>query len=912
MAELIRDRDGALIAANIAMTSHFDAIGRVHFRSGSLTARAAARFAIIQEAFLKGHLMAPSPPVLAALSLILFDGIAVESDLALALASLDQIYRWGGQNCLDWTDSIGRQNRRFIGPITQAVLALPRKTAIDVGATLQKLDLWLKDFVRSPNRSYSLELLSLDAQAWLRERLPDPLFAHCICKAPITALSRLTLARHESRLALSPAAGEPAEEPSSRALACAMDSYFASRRDDQGGWFIAELVQSCRRKRALSNAEDKQRMLRECDALASRDIDIAPTGGLILAWVIDLLQSGTRTKFRLKAITPAKYVSIAAKRLWDTFRGQDVEELSATDFQRIYLGMMDGLSNAQKRTLASALSSWHFFLSCWFDVAPLYRSLHRWVPISAPKANIIWPHEMEMIRNWLITPMPDVRHHAQLRVAFEIASSIRIRATELLNLRLQNLHFSPSSLTVEIATKAADGGVKTLAAYRRDQTHSAAGVAMIKAWCQRREHEGAYPGDYLFGDPHRPEVKYASGLLYADLNRLLKAATGDSTIAMHALSHTRISIDWSALAQQDSPIDLNPFERESVDAGHASAATGFACYFHLFEAWLRASLDQGIHTHYCTWSCISERVAKNADAYRQARSRSRRQNASLSREAFAQDFIKQACPVLLLPSASEGVALSEARNPIAPAPPKPFSLSAILDVLNDIEAGHSAEAIALRSDRSVGEIAEVALAAIEALQGIGELDWRKVTPIAKHAVLELHRCLQTGIRERIQFKRAGQPKASLFYDLIASGRQPEIIASGIDAWQRGYRGGYLSLEQASTTQHILALLDAAGYPRHLILIRGIPPLERTVMAAFRAGNLGLPEWGSTQARPGRPKAYLILASHSPVPGNGKLVGNAALGMGGVHAVMFAAAVQRRVVMRWNPPQLSAQDIYAQE
>ena len=93
------------------------------------------------------------------------------------------------------------------------------------------------------------------------------------------------------------------------------------------------------------------------------------------------------------------------------------------------------------------------------------------------------------------------------------------------------------------------------------------------------------------------------------------------------------------------------------------------------------------------------------------------------------------------------------------------------------------------------------------------------------------------------------------------------------------------------------MLDAADFPRSAIIIRGIEAFKRPLMAAFRVGKPGLPCWETTQARPGRPKAYLVLASHSSHKTNTQLVGNAGLGMGGVHALMFAAAVHRRMTSR---------------
>lgn len=892
MTVLIRDRDEALASANIAIACHHDTIGRVHFRSAPLTSYAAGRFAKLQQAFLKGHLAAPSPILHAALSLVLFEGISTKADLSSALNSLNQMYRWDGCVYLDWLDPVGRQNRRHLSSITQAILALPRPAGIDAQAILQALEKFLQDVVCGPSRTYSLEVFLLDAQAWLYEHLPLPLFSHCIGKAPITALNRSTLARHESAQALLSRMAE--QETDSSAFASAIGGYFAANQENHGSWFIDEFVRICRRKRTLSNADDKQRMLSDCKAMTSRVADSSPMSALILAWIIDLLESGTRTKMHLKAITPAKYVGCAAKRLWEAFRGKDIETITHTEFLNIYQAMMDGLSSSQKRTLASALNSWHFFLNCWFGVPPLYRSLHRWVPVIAPKANVVWPHEMEVIRAWLAEPMPDARLQGQLRVAFEIACCVRIRANELLNLRLQNIHCDEASVTIEIATKTVDGGVKTPAGFRRANVESAESVALIKAWCEQRLREGAFPSDYLFGDPYRPDTKYAPGPLYAHLNFSLKAATGDTSLALHALSHTRISMDWFNAAFETPGADINPFERESIVAGHASPATGFTSYFHLFEAWLHSCLDQEIQKHFSAWACIRSWVGKTPDAYRQARSRARRQDPALTKEAFAARLTQASCPVLLLPRASDGIALQEPTNPLVPMPPKPLTLAATIDILNDIAFGHSVKAIALRSNRTPEEIDGLGRIALDVMRDIGEVDRRRGPPTAYQAVLELQVCLQSGRHNNLQFQRVGQAKVGHLYDLIASGRQAEIVDRGIDAWERCYRHGYVSLDPVGAAAPFIAMLDAADFPRSAIVIRGIEPLKRPVMAAFRAGKPGLPHWESIQARPGRPKVYLTLASYAPDQTHGRSIGNAGIGMGGVHALLFAAAVRRRM------------------
>lgn len=250
--------------------------------------------------------------------------------------------------------------------------------------------------------------------------------------------------------------------------------------------------------------------------------------------------------------------------------------------------------------------------------------------------------------------------------------------------------------------------------------------------------------------------------------------------------------------------------------------------------------------------------------------------------------------MLLLPCASEGIALCEATSPITPPPPKPLRLSAVLDILHDIASGHSPEAIALRSDRSVKEIGELGRVAIDVLQRIGEVDRCKTLPSTDHAVLELQACLQSSVREHIQFQRVGQAKVAHIYNLIASGLHPEIVAQGTDAWERCYQHGYVSLDRVGSAFPFVTMLNAADFPLYLMCIRGTVALERTLVSAFRANSTGTPRWESVQGRPGRPKAYLSLASQSHEQSGSTLVGNAALGMGGVHALMFAAAVRRRL------------------
>ena len=882
------ERDAALVPKNIAIQLLRDPAGRLHWRSAKLTSYAASRFTGLQVAFLDGGLTAPTRGALAALSLILLDGIANRDDLERALAGVDHLHWWNERVCLTWDDSIGRHNRRFLSPITQSVLALPTTEKLESAAVMEQIDALLRSAIRSAKRTYSLELLLLDAQAWLLETVPGPLFAHCTGHAPISALPLSALARQEAKLALAPeTAGQPVRKTND-GFARALGNYFDHGQGNEGGFVIDELISTCRRDRSPSDSSERQRMLKDCSTLLSLNQSIGPIPGLVLAWAYDLLESGTRTKTRVRAATASKYIAALARPLLEAFRDLDIESLPLQSYREIYLGMMEGGTDSKKRTLASAISSWHHFLSCWFEVPPLYPSLHKLVPAARPKANLLWQHELDQVAAWLDEPIQDDRHRSQLKVAFGIARAIRIRAGELLSLRLRNFHFEPGRMTIEIATPARDGGVKTPSGVRRAAVECADGIATIQAWHARRVAEGGLKNDYLFGDPYRPDRRYQPGLLYADLNRLLKAATGDRTIALHALSHTRISFDWDRARRERRAADIDPIERESVLAGHASPATGFATYFHFSEGWLRDSLDARLSLLFTRWPCIRDRVGKSHEAFRQARSRCRRADPAATDEAFATRKIAEAAPCLLIPHVANVISLTTATNPLVASPWQPLTLKATLDILHDIRHGYPAEAIVARSGRPSAEIEKLARQAIVILQRIGEADPKIPAVTLANPLRELSQRLQSSTRHRIQFERTGQAKAALLIDEVETGDRGEVVIRAAAGWESCYRAGYLSLTPPDKAAAIIRLLDKAGSSGSLMVVRGIPQEKDNAMAMFCACHKTLPRWEAVEARRGRPDAYLLLASR-----DGSL-GNAALGTGGIHAVLFAALLVSRI------------------
>ena len=892
----LRPKAGSFDPKNILPTLYVDSVRRVHFRSAPLESYASNRLSKIIDATLKNEIEFPSPAARIAWSLVIFDGIVTRPELENAITNIDSIYRWRGHYCLDYVNIDGRQKRRYLSLFTQAALAAPRTEKITADGVLTELESMLAKLFPRDEGTYSLAILLADAHAWLREHISDPINAHVSGLVPMTSLPRSALARDETGLALLANSNERVASKRHDGFELAIAAYLDQATGDRGGWLVTELTRICRRDRSKRNSDDKKRMLKKCLDLAVHAGESSPISALILAWVIDLIESGTRRKSGLKAITPAKYVGAAANLLWVTFRGKVLEEISSAQFNTIYTQLISGLSSSKARTLASALSSWHFFISTWLDIAPLSASLHKWVSPAPPKANILWSHETAIIRQWLAeTKGADKRAHDQLRIAFEILCGTRIRSNELLNLRMQNLKIVGNVANLEIATHARDGGDKSEAARRRMAIADPAKVAQIQQWLTARGNEGAFPRDYLFGDPHRADRKYRSGHLYVSLLQLFKAATGDPSIGTHALSHTHISFSWLATARAPQELDINPFEEKAAEAGHESPHTGFSSYFHWPEVLLREQLDKAFAAHLDRWPSVASHIALSHEGFRQARARLRQRDTSLDNGMIAMEYVQRAAPLLLVPNASDGVDVVAPRSPLREVVDKKQTLANTLDLLNDVQHGHSPQAIALRSNLSLTDAASVAECAANILQQIDEIPrkWRSSPGSEKKALLSLSTMLNLASGLRIDFSRTGQEKVSFLYDQLTRNLDTEIAKCGIASWIACYENGYLSLEKPSVAVEFIRLLDAATVPRSRMVVRANADLDPTtnagIKAIFHTGVAGMPKFENIKKRNGRPAAYLSITSLLLGINQSKPPGNAALGMTGINALMLAAA-----------------------
>lgn len=895
MSKLTRFPKSSFNPENIKLKGYRGHIGESHIRPSTMTAIADARFAQIQLKYLSGEIDPSDPSLPSAMCLVLFDGVATAGDLKSALSNLADKYKWHDHVRLGWADGIGRQNGRHLSHFTINALAYPCKEDIEVGALLAELDGFLRGAVKLGG-IYGLDLFLLDAQAWLYRVLSGPLLAHCLNTNPIASLPRSALAREEEKLALARQlpAGEPAER---MGFGEALSGYFDSARSGSSEWLVSETMVACRVGKRGSDAQVRRQMLERCFVLARRASDAGRIPSLILAWAIDLIESGTPTKSVIDPTTASKYVQLSAKRIFHAFKNRELEEMRWFEFSEIYENLKAGLNPSQQTSLAAALHSWHHFLSLWLDVEPLRTSLHKGIKPSPPSANLLWPHEIERVSKWLDESDDDDRLQGQLRIAWAIARSVRVRARELIHLQMQNFRWADGVLEIEIATPARFGGLKTPAGRRVAVVAAHEAADQIAEWYARRKKEGALSADFFFGDPARPGRLYKIGVAYYFMNQLIKSATGDPTMSLHTLSHTVITRDGLASMDTDKAVDINQFERNAAAFGHASALTGFGHYFHQPENPLRLALDREIYAQ-LSWSHLRRYIPLGHAAYRQRSSRAKRNGEDQS--AVVGDMLRMAAPSLLSPTAADRVELGEPMQPKLLSKPKPPGINEIIGILSDLSRGEVLDVISLKYCLSPEFTTSVARHGLGVLADLGEVSWQ-----AQYDKDLAHHFLRVGndmdVRKRIGLEKVEHHKLATLIQWLDDHMGDDKARMAVKSWQDCYYKGYLALTNLSRAAGLVDLLDAAGVSRNSVLIRtslsDTDLDERKTRVAieylFMRGNSVPPLWEQVDHRRGRPKAYIALLSQPEGTLHIDSYPNAATAMSGFHAVMLAAAVLAR-------------------
>lgn len=866
-----------------------DRAQRFRFRFGTGVGEAAARVREIQRAVLNGLLDNESDLSRTIGFLILFDGICHLDDLAGSLANLRNAYRFEGQPVLDWLGKDGRQHRRLLSKLTtrtQPWLGVP-PSHDDIHAALSRLT----TLIYSENARPPVKLLQ-DMCAYLSEIMPGALFADVTHLAPITALPRSALARKETLRRLV-ADHQSVPMSGAAAIGAAIDHAMQSTHRKGGVSMVERIIAICLEHSRNNDARDRQNMLKALIAESDRVGQTDGVSALLLAWVIDFVESGGLKERHPRPQTIEKYVRNTLRELHEHLGGLDIFSLPAERFGEIYTQILAHASPGNRTHCLTGLKTWHTFLVECFDAPRLESGLDAEEGPAIPNANVIWPHEIDLLLQWLASSSINERLKEQVDVCIRLTANIRLRAKELFFLRRYNLRRTRDGLEVEVAPLANTGSLKSESARRVQVLHDPESVRRLLAWDHRRQNEGALWNDYLFGDPYHPERAYRIGSTYLLINRLLKAVTGDPSVSLHTLSHT-----WSSHAVLDAlvtpvEIDVPPLEQVATLAGHRSAQTTLTHYFHFPAEAIRFFLDRELAQLKIT-SELAQRWSGVSATTLRKRASDRRVPAQ---KVYWQAIFDAELP-LPVPLAESGIALESPEVPDFLSGRSALNREAVLQAIADRFAGETSDCVASRLGLPVSTIDKIF---ITAQAVIGRLKTRRI----QTRTTTVHRSIRDAVERPvpltelgIDFTRLRQSRWIQVWQHVEALSEEEVSLL-VEAWSGSFDRSYLDLSNDHDRRVIFQFLRSCGVPsNHLaIAIACADPCNQTgeeqsveaSIVRFFERWFGVPPMiDRKMARRSRPAIYLMWSGVSLMEGG--TPASAALSLAGFHAMMLGNAV----------------------
>lgn len=251
------------------------------------------------------------------------------------------------------------------------------------------------------------------------------------------------------------------------------------------------------------------------------------------AFALDLVERGTKRKKNLASTTPSDYLNALADDFHVALNEVRLYGINETTYAEIFRKLVNGSATMSPARIA-ALKALHQFLRAWWQVPPLPTGLLQVEVEANVRANLVWPHEKERLREWLAGDAQADRFVAQLGAALGKLSAMRLCALvnswccALAMFLMKGIIWWWKSHAGCVTAERSHAGGR-----RRVMVCDTTAMAIVRTWLARRAAELAIDQDYLFGQPDRPTELAHAGKMYFWLNRLLKTVTGDENISLH-------------------------------------------------------------------------------------------------------------------------------------------------------------------------------------------------------------------------------------------------------------------------------------------------------------------------------------------------------------------------------------------
>ena len=867
---------------------------RAHFIHASSLGSGAHRFHTFQS-WLLAQEDTPQKASLVLGCLLSFEGIASDTDLRAAYNACSLAARFDHTVRIDWRSENGADSRHLSDFTILMLRGVVDWSPFDVAKTelLQELTRAMPYCDGEVCDPALWDQLLKDGMAWLQTTLPSALYGHVCGANRMTALPRTALARETTQLALKPEVG-PTEQPGSpnhniyiRAFDAAMLGH--ATKSINSSSFVDRLTKALRPPtKGAANAK-RNAVLSNLRSLAVELESVDETCALLYLFALDLTENGTHRKRTLATTTPSDYVGSFAHDFQLLASGKRLYGIDETTYADIYRKLLGNTQHAAPYRVAG-LRAFHLFLRAWWQVPRLPTDVSDVDTDTAVAANIVWPHELSRLNDWLDNMEPH-RFFLQLKAALAIAGHAPIRARELLVLRLINVIDEGDHVVIEVAREIRDGSEKTSEGRRRLTIRDEEAIKPLRAWLTRRADEAATSQDYLFGDPTQDQSLCHAGRLYFWLNRLLKSATGDESISLHTLRHSVASQRFAAMLADEEEHDVNPLDVLANDAGHVGAHITLLNYCHLYEAGLRQALDRGLlalplsYAAVASWSDVKEATLRQRVHRAKAR-------GSPAVEPLWQTIRERAARVSL-PVISEKIALATADNPLLP-PATLLSFAKVAGMLRDVAQGLSTAQSALRQDVSETIVRQ----AIEIVGDFADRHGKGMNDMPDLLTLGVNALRDASGRQlgmRPDLARLAQSRWTLLARAIAR-IDTVTLSYAVQYWQRALQRHHLAVRPGAGWDAFVSLLRAAEINTSLMAIKHAildtpshSDMPSSLALAQATARLRLGR--SLQVipcsqRPGRPPIWLVIVSDVTLLDKD----GSAQSMAGLHGAMLIAHV----------------------
>jgi integrase len=838
----------------------------------------------------------PSTPGVEVAALTVFDAVR-PSALPQVVSGLGHIFSWRGLTCLEWrAEEPPRLERRALHLQTCVLLQSKGLLCREVNADLHdRLCQFLDQQVQYAEFKRVDRVLEFerDLMCWWYQCLPMPLFFHLTGVQPLSAVTRACLAcadtclvPERASLAITQDASDSVDDDSCAEL---LDMVPLAAGQDSSDVVLKRALDILSMTGAEGDAVAKRRWISGLLGLRMVAAGAGPMTSLLVAWAVDLIESGTARQPNLPKITPYTYLHRTILPLFEALREMDgpPDSWSAEVLVSTYQVLVAAQSAGNKGTMASALTSFHRFLQEWYDVPPIRRPLHLDVPLPEARAIVIWPHQLALAKEWVSRVTDDPLLTECLQVLLAIAGEAPSRTKEILFLRLANVIDHGHCLEIEIAPSWRIDRLKTQSSQRRLYIRVPASMAIIRNRVAKVAALRAGPKTLLFADPTDRTVVYRRAHLSRAASRLLKAASGDLQAVVHSLRHSVLSLAIDQPLCTSSISGIDRFRSAAVDAGHATGTTTFLSYTHLYEAPLRQWLDAALLRLVPLKSWQAARLCGIGEAaFRQRACRLKTDTA-----AYGWALMRESGGSFVVPHAEAAFKWVEAR------PPQPvsrrdvaFGPAVTLLLISRLVEGSPPEEVANGFLMEHADIRRLHQSALNVVNAAASCIWPRRVAAAPVAPIRLREATdEIGLR----LDQADHRKLAALHEWLQAERPLHLFEAAVKSWLRCRKGLYLGLDEPRAVAGLYRLLAEAGIDPALLRIgfRGAAfeqsnsTLRTTVERDFVTAFGLLPRTFPAAPRERVPQAYLQFDARDTMEGQHGRAGSLA----GLDILMVAIA-----------------------